>query len=91
MELPTFILMLAFHETIASLSNTPVKTLPCIRPVPFYDVVCFPTTAILARKQQSRFAVEAKSTSFVSSRIVFTSSNLFVILNLLVHFVMYVI
>ena len=77
LELLSFIFMLAFHQTIACLSDNPVKTLPCISLIPFYDGVCFPTTAILASKQQFRSAVEAKSISFVSGRIVFTSSHLF--------------
>lgn len=57
MELRSSMLMLAFHQTIASLSDILVKTLPYINLLPFYDEVCFTTTAILARKQ-FRFAVE---------------------------------
>jgi len=64
MELPSFILTLAFHQMTASLSDIPVKTLPCVSLIPFYDPVCSTTTTILARKQQFRFAVEAKSICF---------------------------
>lgn len=74
MELSSFILMLAFHQAIASLSNNLVKTLPYSSLLPFYDEVCFTTTTILARKQ-FRFAVEVNFICFGWDRS--TSNNLF--------------